>query len=64
LIDDYQSQTSEVVRRAAELGADAVIISYDSEFVGYAGSNYGATGESKVTIGQAIVYANELDDGT
>lgn len=63
-MDDYQSQTNEVVRRAAELGADAVIISYDSEVVGYAGSNYGATGESKVTIGQAIIYANKLDGGT
>ena len=56
-VNDYQSQTNEVTKRAAELGADAVIVSYDSEVVGYDG----ATSESKVTIGQAIVYENEPD---
>ena len=62
-IADYQSQTDEVVKRAAELGADAVIISYDSEVQGYTGGNvttgvYGGTSESKVTTGLAIVYSN------
>ena len=59
-VDDYQSQTNEVVKLAAELGADAVIISYDSEVVGYSGPNYGGTSESNVTVGQAIVYENDL----
>jgi hypothetical protein len=56
-VADYQSQTNEVIKRAAELGADVVIVSYDSEVIGY----YGMTAESKVTIGQAIVYENEPD---
>ena len=51
-VSDYQSQTDYVVKQAAELGADAVILSYDSEVVGYEGT----TSESKVTIGQAIIY--------
>ena len=59
-VNDYQSQTNEVIKRAAELGADAVIVSYDSEVVGYDG----ATSESKVTIGQAIIYEHEPDKGT
>lgn len=67
-VDDYQSQTNQVVRGAAELGADAVIISYDSEVVGYTSGNattgvYGSTSESKVTVGLAIVY-NEPDGGS
>ncbi len=68
-VSDYQSQTNEVVRRAAEFGADAVIISYDSEVTGYTSGNattgvYGGTSESKVTIGQAIVYEYESDEDT
>ena len=67
-VDDYQSQTNEVVRRAAEFGADAVIVSYDSEVTGYTSGSattgvYGGTTESKVTIGLAIVYENEPDKG-
>ena len=65
-VADYQSQTNEVIKSAAELGADAVIVSYDSEVTGYTGGNattgvYGGTTESKVTVGQAIIYENEPD---
>ena len=61
-VSDYQSQTNEVVKRAAELGADAVIVSYDSEVQGYTGGSastgvYGGASESKVTIVLAIVYS-------
>ena len=60
-IADYQRQTNEVVKLSAGLGADAVILSYDSEVSGYAGGNattgfYGGTTESKFTVGLAIVY--------
>jgi len=63
-VSDYQSQTTEVVKRAAALGADAVIVSYDSAVSGYTGGNattgvYGGTSESKFTVGQAIVYDSE-----
>jgi len=68
-VADYQSQTNEVVKLAAGLGADAVIVSYDSEVTGYTGGNattgvYGGTTESKFTVGQAIVYEQESDEGT
>jgi hypothetical protein len=61
LVSNYQAQTNEVIKRAAELGADAVIVSYDSEVTGYTGGNattgvYGGTTESKFTVGQAIIY--------
>ena len=61
LVSNYQGQTNEVIKRAAELGADAVIVSYDAEVTGYTGGNattgiYGGTTESKFTVGQAIIY--------
>jgi hypothetical protein len=67
-VSDYQGQTNEVIKRAAALGADAVIVSYDSAVSGYTGGNaktgvYGGTTESKFTVGQAIVYENEQDHG-
>ena len=46
-ISDYQNQTEELVKKAAKLGADAVIISYGS-------SAY--PGASKFTVGMAIIY--------
>lgn len=63
-VSDYQGQTTEVIKLAASLGADAVILSYDSEVSGYTGGNtatgvYGGTSESKFTVGQAIVYESE-----
>jgi hypothetical protein len=63
-VSDYQSQTNEVIKRAATLGADAIIVSYDSEISGYTGGNsttgvYGGTTESKFTVGQVIVYEDE-----
>jgi hypothetical protein len=68
-VADYQSQTDEVVKLAASLGADAVIVSYDSQVSGYTGGNattgvYGGTTESKFTVGLAIVYEQESDGGT
>ena len=65
-VSDYQSQTNEVVKLAAGLGADAVIVSYDSQVTGYTGGNattgfYGGTSESKFTVGLAIVYINQPD---
>ncbi len=63
-ISDYQRQTNEVIKRAAALGAEAVIVSYDSAVSGYTGGNtttgvYGGTSESKYTVGQAIIYNNK-----
>ena len=63
-ISDYQGQTNEVIKRAAALGAEAVILSYDSAVSGYTGGNtttgvYGGTSESKYTVGQAIIYKNK-----
>ena len=56
--DPTREQVNEKLRdEAVKLGADAVIVSYDSEVTGYDGT----TTESKVTIGQAIVYENEQD---
>jgi len=68
-VDDYQSQTEELIKRAAELGADAVIVSYSTSLSGYVGGTattgvYGATGESKFTVGQAIIYESETKPGT
>jgi hypothetical protein len=63
LVADYQSQTNEVIKRAAAMGADAVILSYDSEVVGSVAGGYGATTESKFTVGQAIVYESETKPG-
>ena len=63
-VSDYQGQTNELIKLAAALGADAVIVSYDTAVSGYVGGNattgvYGGTAESKFTIGQAIVYESE-----
>lgn len=60
-VSDYQAQTAKVVDRAAAIGVDAVIVSYESRVSGYIGGNatggvYGATSESNVTVGLAIVY--------
>ena len=48
-VDDYQGQTEELIKRAATLGANAVIVSYGT----------GGAAASKFTIGQAIVYESE-----
>ena len=61
LISDYEGQTKEEVKKAAALGADAVIVTYDTSTVGYvSGTNsygvFGSTSESKFTVGQAIAY--------
>ena len=61
LTNNYQSQTNQVIKRAAELGADAVIVSYSSQVAGYTGGNattgvYGGTSERKFTVGHAIIY--------
>ncbi len=61
LTGNYQGQTNQVIKRAAALGADAVIVSYNSQVAGYAGGNattgfYGGTSESKFTVGHAIIY--------
>jgi len=63
-VSDYQGQTKELVKRAATLGANAVIVSYDTRVSGYVGGSattgvYGGVAESKFTIGQAIVYESE-----
>lgn len=63
LVDDYQSQTNEVIKRAAEMGADAVIFSYGSEVVGSVAGGYGATSEYKITVGQVIVYESDAKPG-
>lgn len=48
-VADYQGQTKELIKRAATLGANAVIISHAT----------GGAAASKFTIGQAIVYESE-----
>jgi hypothetical protein len=50
-VADYQSQTNELIKRAAAMGADAVIVSY------------GAEGVSKFTAGQAFVYESGTKSG-
>jgi hypothetical protein len=52
LVADYQSQTKELIKSAAALGADAVIVSY------------GTAGASKFTVGQAIAYESGTKPGT
>lgn len=56
----YEQQTNQIREEAAALGADAVIIAYDSETVGMLmGNNYTTNayfGASKVTTGIAIVF--------
>ncbi len=68
-VADYQSQTEELIKRAAALGADAVIVSYSTMLSGYVGGTattgvYGAAGGSKFTVGQAIVYESETKPDT
>jgi hypothetical protein len=67
-VSNYQGQTNELIKRAAALGADAVIVSYSSSVSGFMGGapatgGYGAVGESKFTVGQVIVYEPEADLG-
>lgn len=63
-MSDYKSQTEELVKRAAALGANAVIVTYETAVTGYVGGNittgvYGGSAESKFTVGQAIFYERE-----
>ena len=60
-IADYESQTKVIVDNAAELGADAVIMTFSSRTSGFLSGNeatgiFGDIGESKFTVGEAIVY--------
>ena len=49
---DYHTHTKRVLERAAEMGADAIIFDYGSEIARFNGTKT----ESRVTVGQAIVY--------
>lgn len=60
-ISSYEAQTKEIIQVAAELGADAVIISFNSRMSSYLSGNvttgvFGGTSESKFTVGEAIVF--------
>jgi|GEM_PF-6420633 hypothetical protein len=60
LVADYAGQTSELVRLASKLGANGVILEYTSRLEGYVGGSasavYGYTAESKMTVGEALVW--------
>ena len=51
-VDDYSSQTQYLVKEAAKLGADAVIVEYSSSISGVGG----IIAESKFTRGKAIIW--------
>jgi hypothetical protein len=64
-IPDYQSQTKELEKRDAALGADAVTVSYSSEQTGYFGGtvatgHYGGTAGSRIAVGEAILYVDGM----
>lgn len=56
LVSDYEGQTQELVRLAAQLGADGVILDYGSRASAYWEDGTGFLSESKFTVGHAFVW--------
>jgi len=56
LVADYNGQTRELVKRAAEMGGEAVIVEYNSRSSGYVVQGTGAVAQSKFTRGKVIVW--------
>ncbi len=58
LVSDYEGQTQELIRLASQLGADGVILGYNTRTSGYVADGTGYVGESNYTVGQAFVWLN------